>query len=235
MNNLIIKVKYLPIILLICLMLLFGYRFYNYRYVNNLDKPKVSTGDNLKYDKEQMQAKIMGKLLVPKAGISLNVYDDTSEYSITAGTGMYFADNNLFALISSNGLKDRSLFDNLHLVQVDDKFYIQDSSGKFSEYTVFDIIDIYDADIFEAVNKVATVKTDATEYITLCTDGLMVIGRESGCVERVPKSKLRLTKYEMIYLSGVIISLLLMLLIMVCYKRNLLSTNKVNIKKFKEK
>lgn len=235
MKNLIIKTKYLPFIILMCLMFFSGYNFYNYRYVDNLDKPMVTAGDNLKYDKEQMKSKTMGRLLIPNANIDLSIYDDDSKESQTVGAGIYFADNNVFALISSKGLKDRSLFDNLHLVQVDDKFYIQDSSGKFSEYTVFDIIDIYDADIFEAVNKVATVKTDATEYITLCTDGLMVIGRESGCVERVPKSKLRLTKYEMIYLSGVIISLLLMLLIMVCYKRNLLSTNKVNIKKFKEK
>ena len=234
MKKLIIKTKYLTIILLLCLMLLSGYKFYNYRYVNNLDKPKATTGDNLKYDKEQMQAKTMGKLLIPNADIDLPIYDDDSKDSQTAGAGIYFADNNVFAFISSKGFKDRSLFDNLNLIKVNDRFYIKDSSGKFSEYTVFDIIDIYDADVFDAVNKIATAKADTAEYIVLCTDELMVVGRESGYVESVPSGKLKLTKYEKIYFSGIIVPLLFMLLIMFYNKKNLVSRNKFNVEKFRE-
>lgn len=234
MKRLISEAKYLLFILLICLMFFFGYKFYNYRYVDNLDKSKVVTNDNSKYDKEQMQAKTMGKLLIPNADIDLPIYDDDSKDSQTVGAGIYFADNNVFALISSKGFKDRSLFDNLNSIRVNDRFYIKDSSGKFSEYTVFDIIDIYDVDVFDAVNKIATAKADTAEYIVLCTDELMVVGRESGYVKSVPSGKLKLTKYEKIYLSGVILPLLLMLLIMVYSKRNLLSKDKVNIEKFRE-
>ena len=110
-------------------------------FQKTLNENKESS--HLDLNELENENQIIGILYVPKIQIILPIYNNTSEYALSNGTGIlreygkpYGKKGTHPILTSHAGLED-GLFTNLKDLEKGDHFYIRDDTGKFSKYTIF--------------------------------------------------------------------------------------------------
>lgn len=189
---------------------------------NDSDTKNIS---HLDLNEVEAQNEIIGILYIPKIQIILPIYNNTSEYALSNGTGIlreygkpYGKKGTHPILTSHAGLED-GLFTNLKDLKKGDHFYIRDDTGKFNKYTIFGTNTILPDDYSKfVINKDISQVTllTCTSIEGFNSHRLLKHGKkvkfDKDEFER-EQNKLYLTKYEKIVLSVFVILILLTVII----------------------
>lgn len=169
----------------------------------------------------QAQLKTIGVLYMPTIDLSIQIYEGTSEYAISEGSGLVSGTGDLSGNInqnpvitSHNGVSDKNLFMNLEKVNIGDTYYI-DNGIEIIQYQVIskEIHSPIDEHkyIFEPKGKsLSTIRTCTPTGIN--SHRLHVVGERVPFDGKMQENKMVFSTFELILMAISFIAIVFLLI-----------------------
>lgn len=167
------------------------------------------------------QEKTLGILYIPTIDLSIQIYEGTSDYAISEGSGLIAGSGDLSGAInqnpiitSHNGISDKNLFMNLEKVKVGDTYYI-DNGKEIIQYEVIDEKVVSPIGELEHImkpgdNSLSTIRTCTPTGVN--SHRLLVTGQRVPYEGQMEKTTLVFSNYELILMA---ISLFAMIVLII--------------------
>lgn len=103
---------------------------------------EVNETSEINLDEVENENQVIGILYVPKINVILPIYDNTSEYALSNGTGLLrefgrpYGEIGTHPILTSHAGLEDGLFTNLNQLKEGESFYIKDDRGVYNKYEV---------------------------------------------------------------------------------------------------
>lgn len=167
------------------------------------------------------QLKTLGVLYIPSIDLSIQIYEGTSEYAISEGSGLITGTGDLSGtpdqnpiITSHNGVSDKNLFMNLEKVEIGDNYYI-DNGKEIVQYKVIDEKVVSPIGELEHVMKpegrtLSTIRTCTPTGIN--SHRLLVTGERVPFDGQIEESSIVFSTYEIVLMAISFIAILVLII-----------------------